>query len=138
MSNQEKAARHFESERVFLFGKMDQLKNDSRIYRSLGIAYAGLGMKNEAIEQGEKALDILNFSNDAISGFYPEMDMVKILLMVGEYDEALIRLDHILNQTNLITVEVLKLDPFWDPVRDMDTFKEIISNPKYQIDISEN
>jgi hypothetical protein len=56
------------------------------------------------------------------------MDMARILLMVGEYDEALTRLDYILKQTNVITVEVIKLDPFWDPVREMDKFKKIISN----------
>jgi tetratricopeptide (TPR) repeat protein len=138
MSNKEMAAKHFESEKVFLLEKMDKFQNDSRIYRSLGLAYAGLGMNKEAVEAGEIALGILSSSNDAHGGYDSEMDMVKILVMVGEYEDALTRLEYIISQNGEITAEVLKLDPFWNPVRDMDKFQEIISNPKYQISLLDN
>ena len=58
--------------------------------------------------------------------------------MVGEYDGVLSRIENLLDQSGYISIELLKIDPFWNPVRDMDKFKEIISNPKYQIDLSEN
>jgi len=32
-----------------------------------------------------------------------------------------------------LSADYLKLDPFWDPVRNHPKFKEIISNPDYQI-----
>ncbi|MCK5367844.1 MAG: tetratricopeptide repeat protein, partial [Cyclobacteriaceae bacterium] len=138
MGNNELSVRHFESEKVFLLGKLDTLQNDSRLYRSLGIAYAGLGMKKEAIEAGERALDILNFSNDAYAGYAYEMGMVKILVIVGEYKDALTRLDNIISRHGGISVEVLKLDPFWNPIRDMDGFKAIINNPEYQVNLTNN
>ncbi|MFC2123808.1 tetratricopeptide repeat protein [Bacteroidota bacterium] len=138
MSNKEMSVKHFESEKTILLSKIDQSDNDSRIYRSLGITYAGLGMKKEAIEAGEKALDILSFSNHAMMGFHPEMDMVKILVMVGDYEHALSRLEKIINQTGYITANVLQFDPFWNPIREMEGFKAIINNPKYQVNLSDN
>jgi tetratricopeptide (TPR) repeat protein len=130
------AVMNFKIERDLLLKKINETRNDQRLYRSLGIVYAGLGMKKEAIEAGRKALEMLDFSKDALGGFEPEMDMVRILIMVGEYDEAIIRLDNIMERHGDITAEILKLDPFWDPVRDHEKFKEIVSYPAYQVSLS--
>jgi TolB-like protein len=129
------SVKHFEMERDFQLKKINETKNDPRFYQSLGIAYAGLGMKEEALEAGKKALEILDFSKDAHGGFDPEMDMVRILVMVGEFDEAMARLNRIFKYHGGITAEILKLDPFWDPVRNHEKFKEIISNPAYQVNL---
>ena len=132
------AVKHFETVRIFLEEDIKVSNNDWRPYSSLGIAYAGLGNKSKAIEAGRKAIDILDINIDVHEGFYAEMDMAKTLLLVGEYEEVLSRLDFLLNRDGTISIELLKIDPFWNPVREMDKFKEIISNPKYQIDLSEN
>jgi TolB-like protein/Flp pilus assembly protein TadD len=137
-SNNVLANRNFSIARDTLLIKIDKSKNDQRLYMALGIAYAGLNLKKEALEAGNQALEILNPGNDAHSGYIPEMNMVRILVMVGDYDEAMIRLEPIVKHTgSVITVETLKLDPFWDPVRDNDKFQEIINNPEYQIDLSQ-
>jgi tetratricopeptide (TPR) repeat protein len=125
------ASVHFKIEINFLQQKIKESEYDERLYRSIGIAYAGLGMKKQALEAIRKTPEITDFS---VAGVVErEMDMVRILVMVGEYDEALIRLDKIIRQHgSIITVEILKLDPFWDPVRNNKKFKEIITNPAYQ------
>jgi tetratricopeptide (TPR) repeat protein len=133
-----KAVRHFELERDFLLKKINESKNDDRLYRSIGIAYAGLGMKEQALEAGKKALKILDTSKDAYAGYFGEMDRVRIFIMVKEYDDALIKLDQIIKHHGHWSVELLKLDPFWDPVRNSKKFQEIISNPEYQVNLSGN
>ena len=138
-SDKEMASKHFEKAKVFLLSKIDTIQHDySMLYSALGIAYAGLGMKKEAIEAGRKALDIISFSDDAFMGYYSEIDMVKILLLIGEYEDALTRLEYIISKSGLIAVEILKLDPFWNPIREMEGFKAIINNPEYQVKISNN
>ena len=132
MSNENVAVKHFEAERVFLEEKLLEFKNDSRILRSLGIAYAGLGEKSKAIEAGRKAVEILGYHKDALTGFYNELDLARILVMVGEYNEALTILEFLLDHTGYFSVELLKIDPFWDPIKEMDEYNELISNPKYQ------
>ena len=116
--------------------KLNELPDDSRIYSSLGIVYAGLGMRKEALEAGSKALSIMNISVDAMRGFLREHDMAKILLLVGEFDQCISKLEFLLQQNGNMTVELLKLNPFWDPLREMDAFKALINNPKYQVNLN--
>ena len=51
ISDQDRALEHFELEKNFLEEKLKEFNNDSRIYSSLGITYAGLGMKDKAIDE---------------------------------------------------------------------------------------
>jgi len=132
MSNEKLAAKYFEAERIYLEEKIKTFNNDSRLYSSLGMTYAGLGMKEKAIENGKKAVEILGYKIDAHGGFYNEMDLTRILLIIGEYEKVLTRLEFLLNQNGEISIELLKIDPFWDQLEDMERFQEIISNPKYQ------
>ncbi len=136
ISDNTMAMSYFEMERELLLKKIKDSVYDYHLYAHLGIAYAGLGMKEPALRAGRKALEILNSSNDAMYGYWREMDMVRILIMVEEYDDALIKLDQVIKHSGFWTVEILKLDPFWDPVRNNEKFKEIISNPEYQVDLS--
>ena len=138
MSDMESANKHFQGARRVLEDKLSELTDDSRLYSSLGIVYAGLGMTEEAMAAGNKALSIINISVDAFRGFYRELDMAMILLMIGKYDEVIAKLEFLLQQNGFISVELLKKDPFWDPLRDIDTFQTLIENPKYQINLDDN
>jgi len=138
MSDRELANMHFQEARRVLEDQLSELPDDSRIYSSLGIVYAGLGMTEEAMAANDKALAIMNISVDAFRGFYRELDMARILLMIGRYDEAIAKLEFLLQQNGLISVELLKKDPLWDPLRNIDAFKALIENPKYQINLDDN
>ncbi|MBR9999790.1 MAG: hypothetical protein KFF73_12515, partial [Cyclobacteriaceae bacterium] len=137
ISDKEMSNKHFEIEKDFILEKMNYMKNDYRLYCTLGVAYAGLGNKKLAKESGKKALDILSLSKDSYAGFITEISMAKILLMIGEYDEALTKLEYILNRNRHVSVELIKNHPFWDPLRTLDRYEEIILNPKYQINFSD-
>jgi len=137
MSDRELAKAHFQEARRVLEDGLSAVQDDSRLYSSLGIVYAGLGMTEEAMAANNKALAIMPISVDAFRGFYRELDMARILLMIGRYDEASAKLEFLLQQNGLISVELLKKDPFWDPLRDMDAFNALIENPKYQIKLDD-
>lgn len=51
--------------------------------------------------------------------------------MVGQYDTAITKLEFLLNKNGNLTIELLKRDPFWDPLSENDAFKLRINNPKY-------
>ncbi|NQU53716.1 MAG: helix-turn-helix domain-containing protein [Bacteroidetes bacterium] len=138
MSNTELANTYFLKAKQILEEKQSEFQNDSRIYSSLGIVYAGLGMNEEAMRANNKAMSIMNTSIDALRGIHRELDMAKILLMIGDSDEAIAKLEFLLQQYSFISVELLKIDPFWDPLRDIDAFKALIENPKYQINPTDN
>jgi len=137
-SDREQANTHFNKARQELEDKLSLLQNDSRIYSSLGLVYAGLGLKEEAVKANDKAMSIMNISVDAFRGVFRELDMAQILVMIGEYDEAITKLEFLLMQNSYISVELLKKDPFWDPLMDIEAFKTLIDNPKYQINLEDN
>jgi len=128
-----KAALHFRAERDFLLKEIERTGGDERMFCSLGICYAGLGMKPEAKVEAGKALDLINIYKDPYSGYVTELQVVQILVMLGEYDQAMEKLDLIMGRNGDDSAEILKLDPFWNPVRNHPRFIRIINNPKYQV-----
>lgn len=126
------AQRYFTAERNLLLDELAASPADSRLYASLGIVSAGLGMKKEALEAGRKALEVLGPERDALAGSNNEHDMIMILLMLGEYGEALDRLGALIRHNGFLTSELLNLDPFWDPVRDHPKFQAIVDNPEFR------
>jgi hypothetical protein len=52
--------------------------------------------------------------------------------MVGEYDKALDEIEFLLSIPCYFTTWDLKLNPFWDPMRDHPRFQELIE--KYEGD----
>jgi len=135
MGDNELAAKHFALERDHLARRITEAEKDYRLYCSLGIACAGLGLKEEAVKAGGKAVDILGFQKDALIGVFQEMALVRILVMTGEYDEAMRRLENVISRHGYVTAEELRIDPFWDPVRNHEKFRGIVSDPAYQVNL---
>ncbi len=122
------ALRAFDSARVFLESHNDELCQYYGFHSALGIAYAGLGRKEEAIREGRMALDVTPITKDAIVGSELTRDMAKIYTMVGEYDLAIDLLEQLLNIPNIpVSITMLRLHPDWDPLRDHPRFKALIS-----------
>ncbi len=60
--------------------------DDARYRSALGIAYAGLGRKEDAIREGELAVELLPMSKEAWRGAYRVEDLARIYATVGEYE----------------------------------------------------
>ena len=92
----------------------------------LGAVLAGLGLKEEAVNEGRKAVESVPESQDAFEGPQATAALAEIYAWVGEYDEAFRLLDHLLKVPNGLTVPTLKLDPVWDPLRKDPRFQALI------------
>jgi non-specific serine/threonine protein kinase len=103
---------------------------DSRLYSSLGIVYAGLGEKDKAIANGKKAVELLPVSKEAWRGTARLEDLAMIYALTGDYELALNQIEFLLSHPAQFTVNRLKLDPVWKPLFKLPRFKEIIN--KYQ------
>jgi hypothetical protein len=80
----------------------------------------------------------MDISVDAVRGFFREQDKTKTLLLLGDYDETISRLEFLIRQNGRLSIEDLKQDPFWDPLREKRAFKDLLENPSYQINITNN
>jgi tetratricopeptide (TPR) repeat protein len=118
---------YYDSARAFMEPKVREQPEDSRLHIALGIAYAGLGRRDEAIREGRLAVELMPVSKDAIDGPFR---LNRIYAMVGEYDAAVEQLEYLLSIPSDISVPLLRIDPTWDRLRDEPRFQAMLA--KYE------
>jgi tetratricopeptide (TPR) repeat protein len=118
----------FESARLFLEERIREVPDDSRLYTALAIALAGLGRKDEAIRKGKEGVAILPVTKEAIRGANREHELAMAYALVGEHELALDRLEHIPPFSSVPTYGDLKLNPVWDPLRELPRFKKLLAS----------
>jgi len=120
------AQRSFESARRVLEHLVAESPDDPRLYSSLGLAYAGLGMSTEAVRTGEQAIDLMPMSSDFFRGFYRLEDLAHIYAMVGEHDKALDQIEYLLSVHGDLTGRYLAADPTWGSLREHPRFRALV------------
>ncbi|MFC1634195.1 protein kinase [Planctomycetota bacterium] len=130
LANRQLEQSHYESARSILETKIQEQPDDARFHSSLGIAYAGLGRKQDAIREGELAVELLPVSKEALQGFYRAKDLAQIYTMVGEHDAAIDQIEYLLSIPGELSIPLLKLDPAWNPLRNHPRFQKLIKSDK--------
>jgi TolB-like protein/Tfp pilus assembly protein PilF len=121
-----KARAAFERARVVSEQSLRESPDDAARHAQHGAVLACLDQKQEAINEGKRAVELLPESQDAFDGPFITASLAAIYTWVGEHDEAFRLLDHLLQIPNGITVAVLKLDPVWDPLRKDPRFQALL------------
>jgi serine/threonine protein kinase/tetratricopeptide (TPR) repeat protein len=97
----------------------------------LGLIDAGLGRKEEALQEGRRAIELVPVEKDSISGSRMLVYFAMIAAWAGEKDIALQYLAANAKSPggyNIATYGSLKLLPFWDPLRGDPRFEEIVQS----------
>ena len=121
------ARRHFENARALLEEKVGESPNDERVHAASGLVYAHLGLTDEAIREGRKAVALLPVSLDALDGPEYLEDLAEIYTIVGEYDEALGLLEHLLEIPIWTSIGALRFHRVWDPLREHPRFRALVA-----------
>jgi tetratricopeptide (TPR) repeat protein len=100
------------------------------IYGTLGIIYAGLGMKEKAISSAKKAVELEPISKNTLRAPEHHKWLSYVYSIVGEFDKALDEIELLLSIPYSFTTWELKLSPYYDPLRDHPRFQELIE--KYE------
>ncbi len=126
LGQREAAASHYGAAMRLLESKIRGAPDDARCHGSLGIAYAGLGRRAEAISAGKQALTLLPVSREAYRGAFHVEEMARIYAMVGERDAAIAQLEHLMSIPFDLAGPGLRLDPAWDALRDHPRFQKLV------------
>lgn len=100
---------------------------------ALALTEAGLGHKEAALREGERAMRALPASEDAVYGPIAEETLAAIEALLGEHDRAIDRIERLLRTAYgafPLTVAKLRLDPNWDSLRAHPRFKAIVEGPE--------
>ena len=99
--------------------------NNPELAAHLGAVNAYLGEKEIALQEAEKAVAFRPSSQDPVLGPALEEDLARVEAEVNEKDQAIVRLQKLLqtpyssvNHAAPITPALLRLHPYWDPLRD--------------------
>jgi tetratricopeptide (TPR) repeat protein len=115
-----------DSARVAFEEQVRAAPDDAQRHLFLGLAFAYLGRKTEAISEGERGLSLQPIVKDGYSGPYNVHVLTRIYLLTGEHEKALDRLEELLRIPYFLSPGWLKIDPTFDPVRKHPRFQKLI------------
>jgi serine/threonine-protein kinase len=94
----------------------------------LGLIDAALGRKDEALQEGRRAVELLPMTKDALNGSGMVFYFAMIAAWTGEKDLACEQLAKAIDHSREISYGQLKLLPFWDPLRGDPCFEKIVAS----------
>ena len=94
----------------------------------LGLIDAGLGRKQEALQEGRRAVELLPVQKDSINGAHMIEYLAMIAAWVGDKDLACEQLAKAVQLAGTLSYGQLKLLPYWDPLRGDPRFEKIVAS----------
>ena len=107
----------------------EQLKRSPDIEKThiqLAKVLAQLGEKDAAVAEAQRATELLPESKDAFGGPEIAAGAAEVYTILGDNDRAIEILDGLLNRPSAMTVQVLKVNPIWDPLRSDPRFQALL------------
>jgi tetratricopeptide (TPR) repeat protein len=86
---------------------------------------AHLSEKDGALAEAQRATELLPESKDAFGGPEIAVGVAEVHTILGDNDRAIEILDRLLSRPGLVTVQDLKVNPIWDPLRADPAFQKL-------------
>ena len=127
-----RAHAYFDSARVVLEAKMatrpaNKASEQWPVEMPLGLAYAGLGRRADAIRLGRQGAELVPVSRDALAGPLMLFGLAEIYILAGEYEAALDQLEYLLSIPSPLSIPLLRVDPLYAPLRGNPRFQRLVA-----------
>jgi len=128
------AQKNFEASRRAFENAVNEAPSSADRHANLGLLYAFMGRKDDAIREGRRAVELKSESKDAFDGAIMNSYLALIYARLGERDLALPLLERLLKTPGAVdsvdysvTVNDLKFRWEWDPLRNDPRFQKLIA-----------
>jgi TolB-like protein/tRNA A-37 threonylcarbamoyl transferase component Bud32/Tfp pilus assembly protein PilF len=102
--------------------------DDAALLADLGLIDAGLGRKEEALNEGRRAMELLSSVKNLYSEPYVRKSFAIICAWTGERELALGQLEALTKMPGSYTYGNFRLSPMWDPLRGDPRFEKIVDS----------
>jgi tetratricopeptide (TPR) repeat protein len=128
----------FDNARPSMEGEALAIPDDAMRHARLGLLYAYMGRKEEALREGKRAVEITPVSEDAVEGHQWLCNLALIHARLGDADTAIEMIESLLRQPGCVsplneacmTLSDLRLRWQWDPLRNDPRFQAILARPE--------
>jgi len=132
-----KARAEFEAARPSIEKIVADSPQDGTRRAQLGLLYAFLGRKEDALREGRRAMELKPITHDVIEGAIVEDFYALMCARLGPTDEAINRIERLLTTPfavdyadESITLSDLRQRWEWDPLRNDPHFQKILASPE--------
>jgi len=118
-----------ERARGVLEARLHEWPNDESAMMQLSWVNLALERNAEALRLAHQASELVSVERDALAGPHPLTLLAEIQARAGEPAEAVKTLRRLLSipAGGLISLQQLKLDPVWDPIRNDPGFQQLLA-----------
>ena len=107
--------------------QVKQKPDNAELHVQLAKLLAWLGEKDAAIAEAQRATDLRPESKDAFEGPRITEDVAQVYAIIGDNAHAIQLLDGLLDRPSEVTLQTLKLNPAWDPIRNDPAFQALFA-----------
>ncbi|MEO6971412.1 MAG: hypothetical protein ABI217_11010, partial [Chthoniobacterales bacterium] len=133
-----RAQRFFEAARPAMEAETLVHPDDGLRHARLGLLYAYMGRKNDAIREGERAIQLTPVTEDAIDGHQRLCNLALIQARVGHAEAAITMIESLLREPGCVSLlDESSMSPWelrlrwqWDPLRNDPRFQKILAAPE--------
>src|SRR6266542_1409331 len=135
----ESAQRYFAAARPTFEGRVRDDPDVAERHAGLGLLYAYMQRKEDAIREARRAVELEPESQDAFHGAAWAANLALVYALIGEPDQAITLIERLLstpgpvhcsNFPSSITLADLRLRWEWDPLRSNPRFQKILAGPE--------
>jgi TolB-like protein/Tfp pilus assembly protein PilF len=110
-----------------LEAQLKQSPDAADIHVQLAKVLAYLKEKDAALAEAQRATELLPESKDAFGGPEIAAGLAEVHAILGDSDRAIEILDGLLSRPSGVTVQGLKINPIWDPLRNDPRFQALLN-----------
>jgi TolB-like protein/tRNA A-37 threonylcarbamoyl transferase component Bud32/Tfp pilus assembly protein PilF len=114
-----------DSARALLEVRLRAHRDDPKLLSALALAYTHMGRSADAIRAGERSVERLPLSLDAVSGPFLQSGLARVYMVAGRAEQAVVILARLLTIPTWISPAELRADPIWEPLRNHPEFRKL-------------
>jgi TolB-like protein/Flp pilus assembly protein TadD len=107
--------------------QLKQKQDDPYLHIQLAKVLARLGEKDAAVAEAQRASDLRPESKDTFDGPKMTEDVAQVYAIIGDNARAIGLLDGLLSRPTGVTLQSLRVNPAWDPIRNDPAFQALFA-----------